>query len=410
MVLVAASGGGSKAAYWTDLVLDCMLGDELAAGDTEECPASDAASDRYRSIFLTSSVSGGSVGVYQLNRHRNEVGGPRPWVQNSTGQEVLSPLIAWGLFHDLPAFLLGAPTHPTSCESWLSCRINADRAMVQAAAIGGASDPADISTEDDALTAQSGPIMVFNTAQVRRFDPLGIWPHRRVLLSRVSLAEPKGRSACPEAKSQPIHDAIDGHDLLLSGDDLTMLSASLLSARFPVLEPPGRLGARSESSDSSCGGQSPTESSAKIRDGGTYENTGMLTLVGLLGPIEIAIEQWQRRNHEVVVRVVVVSIDDDVPGIEGDEEYKLLGSEPNSPKDRARYARQRACAAEGVNYVRISPQPHVGAQAATGWELSQTSRQEDLVNSLRPDAAPGARVQQLRKMLDGTPLKEKCLK
>ena len=410
MVLVAASGGGSKAAYWTDLVLDCVLGDELSDHDKDECPPSDAAADRYRSLFLTSSVSGGSVGIYQLLRHHNSVGRKAGWIADTTGREVLSPLLAWGLFHDLPAFLLGAPTTPTRCGSWLSCRVNADRATVQAAAIGGANDPAGNVHDGGALTAGTGPVTVFNTAHVYRGDPLGLWPHRRVVLSRVSLAEPKARSACDEAKDEPIRNAVDGHDLLAPREDITVLSSALLSARFPVLEPPGRLGLSRNRSDPACGGALPTEKRAKIRDGGTYENTGMMTLVNLLKPIQAAVKRWQSKRQAVDVRIVVVSIDDDVPGIAGDDEkHRLLGSDPEKAK-RARAARKQACELPGISYVRISPQPHVGAQAATGWELSETSRQEDLVNSLRLPADPGRRVQRLRAMIDGTPLTQQCLR
>jgi hypothetical protein len=105
----------------------------------------------------------------------------------------------------------------------------------------------------------------------------------------------------------------------------------------------------------------------------------------------------------------VLSIDDDVPGIPGDQEYDadLLGH--NKPADRTRAVRGNLldCAVEGVTYLRISPAPHVGAQAATGWELSETSRREDLVESIKSGKAAGT-VQRLRDMLDGTEYPEGC--
>ena len=38
-----------------------------------------------------------------------------------------------------------------------------------------------------------------------------------------------------------------------------------------------------------------------------------------------------------------------------------------------------------MTYARISPVAHAGAQAATGWEVSDTSRRSDLIASLRDD-------------------------
>ena len=40
------------------------------------------------------------------------------------------------------------------------------------------------------------------------------------------------------------------------------------------------------------------------------------------------------------------------------------------------------------------------AQAATGWELSRTSRSDDLAESLRTGPA-GGKLESLRRMLDG---------
>jgi hypothetical protein len=291
--------------------------------------------------------------------------------------------------------------------------VNADRATVQAAAIAGTTDLGAVADARDALTASAStdsafPVPIFNTTQVDRFDPVPVNPRRRVVLSRLTVAEPTQRMTCAEAADQPIPDAIDGYDLLGSDEDMTMLSAALLSARFPFLEPPGRLGSRTKRSDQECGGRPPQERAAKLRDGGTYENTGMMTLVDLLEPIEDGIGAWERKHHRVDVRIIVVSVDDDPPPIDPNPGLirRVLGSEASGRSDTAR---RRACADTSVAYVRISPQPHVGAQAATGWEISETSRREDLMDSLRPDQGPGKRLQQLREMLDGTPPGHLCL-
>ena len=67
MLLLAGSGGGSKAAYWTDLVVDCMLGDGTPDDESDECRnGAAAARSGYGRVFLTSSVSGGSVGIRHM--------------------------------------------------------------------------------------------------------------------------------------------------------------------------------------------------------------------------------------------------------------------------------------------------------------------------------------------------------
>ena len=67
MLLLAASGGGSKAAYWTDLVVDCMLGVRKPVDESDECRnRAAAARSGYGRVFMTSSVSGGSVGIRHM--------------------------------------------------------------------------------------------------------------------------------------------------------------------------------------------------------------------------------------------------------------------------------------------------------------------------------------------------------
>jgi hypothetical protein len=98
MLLVAASGGGAKAAYWTDLVLDCAFGEALPGDDSrhaqaaDECPGDETTGARFDRLFLTSSVSGGSVGVYHLVREQAAIRAGGDWLDH---EEVLSPLLAW---------------------------------------------------------------------------------------------------------------------------------------------------------------------------------------------------------------------------------------------------------------------------------------------------------------------------
>ena len=100
VVLVAASGGGSKAAYWTDLVLDCIAGEANPGASGDGCEEGAEAAARRKSVLLTSSVSGGSVGVYHYLRNAAVAGTGSGWVDAAAGREVLSPVTGWGTFHE----------------------------------------------------------------------------------------------------------------------------------------------------------------------------------------------------------------------------------------------------------------------------------------------------------------------
>jgi hypothetical protein len=399
MLIVAASGGGSKAAYWTDLVLDCVFGEgepDRNAGD--ECGHSPQAGQRFGRLFLTSSVSGGSIGIYHLLNHRHEIGRGRAWIDETAGHEILSPIVGWGLFHDLPAFMAGLPIDAGTCDERLRCRVNADRALVQEGAIHGLALRGQLAT-DAGVMEITLPVAVFNGTAG--------WGPGRVLVSRLALAPPQD-VGCSIDGRQPIAGAVDAHDVLRDDRDVPILTAALLSARFPALEPAGRLGDRDDPPKFADCSPPPVQRAATIRDGGVVENTGLLTITELLPSIRRGIEAWKEKtgSGNLDVRPIVVSIDDDVLGVLGDNDYKreTLGLGTSGNRSTRARDRLKRCEFADVTYRRISPSPHVGAQAATGWEISRTSRREDLGETLRARTREGAGrdpIQELRDMLDG---------
>jgi hypothetical protein len=399
MLLVAASGGGSKAAYWTDLVLDCLLGDARPAPGQDECGPSPRAGTRLRRLLAISSVSGGSVGVHHLVTHLGAAGRDRPWVRRTAGRELLSPLVAWGVFHDLPVLLLGLATDPSRCAARLGCPVHADRALVQEAAVARLGD-ARARDADGPVRTRRGPVTVMNAT-------IGLGPGR-LLLSRLALAPPRPGAGCRVDGREPVPEAVDGADVLI-GRDTPLVTAAMLSARFPVLEPQARLGTRERLRAGGCR-PPPARPAVRVRDGGLVENTGLLTLVDLLPAIRAAVGDWKRqdpRRARIEVPLIVVSVDDDVLGVDGDSEYRggiAAGLVTGDPDERSRDARAwlRDCRRSGVVFRRISPAPHAGAQAATGWEISRTSREEDLVASIGADATTQA-LRDVQDWLDGAP-------
>ena len=442
MLVVAASGGGAKAAYWTDLVLDCLAADKPPNAGDEECPAPEKdRSERLRRLFFTSSVSGGSVGIYHYLRHRGKALNGDPWVFDAAGEEeVLSPVVAWGLFHDLPAFMLGADVDPTRCtDDAGECLWHADRALAQEAAVAGFEDGL-VPSEPSTLLGKPGndrPVTVFNAA----LDGAD----GRVLMSPVSLSPPRLAGCETPWTGEPAAGSMDGHDMLNahtgSGTrprtftahepyrDIPLVTSALLSARFPVVAPAGRLGTTEVAEGvRGCDNPPATLPPATLRDGGYMENSGLLTVIEVLPSIRAAIESWEPQrggDRPAEVPVIVVSVDDDPVLVGGDPELgraprSTLGiSKRSGPGYFTRLARDRleSCQYSGVHYVRISPAPHVGAAAATGWEVSATARREDLIAALAnagPDEAmgtevaaaesredAGVRLQQVRELLDG---------
>lgn len=421
MLVVGASGGGSKAAYWTDLVLDCIAGAGVPSDDTgNECSPHDDAAERRASLFLTSSVSGGSIGVFHLLQNFDKVGTHAAWIEEHAGREVLSPITAWGLFHDAPALLLRARSDPRDCEGRWSCWLNADRALVQEAAIAGRSDETGFPRGTGPRLAQAGdqgPVPVFNSSVSGGdgrllLSPLRLAPPRPADRGCETLPRPAG-SRVKEAATEPAAGSVDAHDLLQSKQDLPLITAAVLSARFPVIAPPGRVG--DDDNSSGCKARPPLPP-LYARDGGYTENTGLLTITELLPAIIAAVEKWKGRNgsrSRTRVQIIVISIDDDPTVLDADPVLLEPGLDTFSITQRAgpgylsRLARDRltSCQYPGVSYLRISPRPHAGARAATGWHVSGTTGRRDLGASL---AHPRARkrIDLVRGALDGRPLRE----
>jgi hypothetical protein len=158
-----------------------------------------------------------------------------------------------------------------------------------------------------------------------------------------------------------------------------------------------------------------------VRDGGYVENTGLLTITDLLPALAAAVASWEPPSgapdgdRRPRVDPVVLSIDDDPVASGGDPQLVTAPRRPLGISQRAghryltRLARDRLTSGQypGVRYLRLSPPPHVGAQAATGWELSETTREEDLEKAL-DDGCVRRTILQVRAILDGDQVPAGC--
>jgi hypothetical protein len=274
MVLVAASGGGIRAAVWTAAVLDQL-------GDGGPCAS--------RAVFLSSGISGGSVGL-ALSRGQH----PMRDAKELAGPNALAAGIAGTLVGDLIAGSTGLriPSRslvdedgqePAGRPRWWGWR---DRAGLMEAV--WEAKAASLGARDN--QAPSGPagMLVLNSAAAGRGC--------RVLVSQVELATaaretaaraagPKGTesfrlASCQGRTNQPAA-SLDLQDLY--GDctpDMSWATAAMLSARFPWILPGGRVPPQERvlpSGTKDCAGQP----NLQLIDGGHAEGSGIGTLADI---------------------------------------------------------------------------------------------------------------------------------
>lgn len=250
LVLVAAPGGGGKAAFWTGTAMDELFGE-----DGPLCP---------QSLFAVSGVSGGAVGLaVTLGDGPGVTTDARDTdpLRRLTDDGPLAQLIAAMLLRDLPQPFVGA------ADGW------ADRAEVletawEEATAGTTAGSGPLGTPDQPRTIDElgagwwkgdepshRPTIVFNSSSVT--------DGCRVLFSNVG-ALPTDAGSCRSGVTTkgfpagPVAVSIDGRaglmdlegvERLQPGDGCTVSgvasvrasTAALMAARFPYLTPSGAL-------------------------------------------------------------------------------------------------------------------------------------------------------------------------
>ncbi len=238
LVLVASHGGGIRAAYWTGLVLDCIIGanatakedSETGAPRDEEDVRTGACSENRRDdaqtleaarrIFLASTVSGGAVGTAAYSQQILTGELTEGWIDERLSDDLLAPVIGWALFHDLPNHLVGlAPGVGGECRvtTGYGC-LTQDRAAILEEAIdledpSGAEDDVQRRDEmtlrgtwherttgdaDAVALATAVPLLVFNSSTtgspsraVTSAADLSDWPQRPADVTDEDAAAPR---------------------------------------------------------------------------------------------------------------------------------------------------------------------------------------------------------------------------
>ena len=391
LVLVAAEGGGIRAAYWTARALDCAI-----AADYESCgfvPEGDPGDPG--SLFAASGVSGGSLGLvaYDASVRTREQGN---WPDVRLGEDFVAATGAWMLFADLPNALIKLDFEP-------------DRAGVLERAwqrAWGEPSPLASGMFETYRSDNRSPLLLLNGTSVQD----GCRVNTSVLDVDVEEAETGkalrardclsmdafGAASTPSADGFALAATHDVADLLCEDRDLRLSTAALLSARFPWVSPAGRV--------TRC----DTEFATYVVDGGYFDTSAASPLQELWSRLEPLVA---RQNAVAGGRCVVPVF------LQLDNHYKEPRNssatgrpwESGVPLQTVRAARDArengarqaaallfstsvaagvsasAGGAPLVRYAHLFPRAHPGTSAPLGWTLSQASM-DDLTNQLRERA------------------------
>lgn len=346
-LVVAAAGGGIRAAYWSATILG-RLHHVIPAFDTQ--------------LFAISGVSGGSVGasVYRaMLEHesnlpecrpavnpgrpgsRNEVGNIECLAQKILGQDFLGPIGASLLTPDLVKRL-----QPFPIEAIPDRGDTLERAWEKSFHAETGRDTLRDTTLLGLSRDVQRPAVFLNSTWVEN--------GRRIVAS--NLAFDKGDLAQHFERSNDLMSQL-GHDLRLS-------SAAHNSARFPYVSPPGhwkRYDPKEE--DFRIAG--------RLQDGGLFENYGAETALEILAA---ACEQFQcsgtntapsRMTGRIIPIVILITSDPSLP--------ETLAESPKREPNSFAYE--------------IASTPTTYANTRTGRGAEAAARLEEWAHAHRPDQA-----------------------
>lgn len=433
LVMVAASGGGIRAAYWTDLVLDCLL---YGGPEAPACNPDGTDLERMRrAVFAASGASGGSLGLAEYAAYTMSGAHGQNWVQQRLGSDYVAPTVAWWLFSDVPQAFLGWPRsqdRATTLErawerSWLPpAKISFTSALWSSGDVATTqadsshADPlsrgllqswyARTSTQPDRRAAIQVPLLLLNGTSTQngcRFEASALG---QVYTPRAGATPCLGPTPADASTGLPSTTFLRSY--LCNADpahgDVRLATAALLSARFPYVSPSGRVGVSKVCSSATA--PSPTY----VVDGGYYDNSGASTIAQLWASLGQTVADYNRdpANPSCVVPIMI-QIDNHyanhvVTPAAGQPLQTLVPPETlsNVQNERETAATLEARLAiagtpnlpGGVTIPRappsrfydIYPIAHPGSEAPLGWALSALSEQD-----LRAEVSEAANVQKI---------------
>lgn len=250
IVFVASAGGGIRAAYWTALVLQCLMDGTTPyneggrGGDGAACSKPVLPKE---SIFLASGISGGSLGLAGLHGVDREI-----WV-NSLREDFLGPTLAALTFRDVPNSFLRLGVHDADRATVLE-RAWEDAAGGEGSGLDRGLMKSAFKRDGTGTGAVAFPLLMLNGTSVSdgcrvTASVLDLSTASRssgessstgcLALNEKRFAEPGALPVLPATKD--VFDNTCAHGGGEVPYDIRLSTAALLSARFPYVSPTGAL-------------------------------------------------------------------------------------------------------------------------------------------------------------------------
>jgi hypothetical protein len=292
MVLVAAPGGGIRAAFWTGLALDRMS--EQPCGREQ--------------IFLASGVSGGSLGLAVWAAYP---GAAAKSVASLSKPGPLAQAITVMLLRDTPRWFLGI--HPP----WRDRAATLEDAWASANAEGRLSQ----NWESVRSFANWTPHLILNATDMERGCRVLVTTLPRsitVPMAGHRTENPADCTVLPQtstfgARMQFAIGSLDARDFVgqepcegpqIIGGSRRISTAALLSARFPYVSPTGGLVACPPPVDHGTGKASPTRVFGG--DGGYRDGTGLTTLLDFWDLLAPELARTNASTSQLIVPAFVL--------------------------------------------------------------------------------------------------------
>ncbi|MHA1529541.1 MAG: patatin-like phospholipase family protein [Alphaproteobacteria bacterium] len=335
--IVAAQGGGLYAAYHTAFFL---------------ARAQDLNPEFANHLFAISGVSGGSVGAAVFHAILNSGICPREIgachvekVREVLRQDFLSPVAASLLFSDFTARFLPFPvpglSRARAMEDGFAAALEAAGANPDAPLLGSW-EPA----------GEKGPLLLFNTTDVNTGDRMVMTPLESIYGGSAGTGE--GARLMPVETMAELLGCAAGAPGAALCRSPRLLSAALVSARFPVVTPAARM-------------DFPDGTERRYVDGGYFENSAVETAEDLHAQIG--------RHKNVSFHLIAM----DFPGQDGtgrDRPYWLgeimspVRAFLNARGARGELAKRRAERTSSWTEYRSASLDDQAAQFTLGWMLS----------------------------------------
>jgi len=260
VILVAAAGGGIRAAYWTATNLAAM---ESLPGFGD-------------SLFAISGVSGGSLGAATFTALKQVIGPGQSKVlaekvRDVLKQDFLSPVVAGLLFPDLAQRFIPVSVRAADRQRFLE--LSWEDAM--AAAVAPAHNPFSLAFTD----------------LYSRGEGAGL----PSLLLNATLVDSGRRAIVSNLDTGGFTDTVDLLSSDLSTRDILLSAAAGASARFTYVSPSGTLHWRQTSH-----GEGTQAHTLRVVDGGYFENSGAATAADLLAALH---KQHEDRLFPILVLI-----------------------------------------------------------------------------------------------------------